>query len=144
TGDASLTIDGHTTRLMGAWEATQAVRGKPGSKVTLGINPVTGGDRKNVTLERKAIAVPQPSGDLAGSEIGVVRLANIAEGDARRLSQTVTALQARGMKRLLLDMRRCATATASSWRPGSCSRPPGRSGTARDWSPTWRSRVTRP
>jgi carboxyl-terminal processing protease len=109
TGDAILTIDGHTTRTMGVWEATQSLRGKAGSKVNLGVNPVAGGDRKTVTLERRTIAAPQPSGDLAGAEIGVVRLATIGEGDARRLSQTITTLQSRGMKRLLLDMRGCAS-----------------------------------
>jgi carboxyl-terminal processing protease len=109
TGDAILTIDGHTTRLMGVWDANRAVRGKLGSKVSLGVNPATGGDRKNVTLERKAIAIPQPSGDLAGAEIGVVRVASIDEGDARRVSQAVIALQTRGMKRLLLDLRGCAS-----------------------------------
>ncbi|HYV85213.1 MAG TPA: S41 family peptidase [Patescibacteria group bacterium] len=109
TGDAILTIDGRTTRTMGAWEAAQALRGKAGTKVTLGVNPVTGGDRKNVTLERKPIVLPQPSGDLSGTEIGVVRLATIGEGDARRLSQTIATLQTRGMKRLLLDLRGCAS-----------------------------------
>src|SRR6267142_3537393 len=42
TGDAILTIDGHTTRLMGVWDAKRAVRGKLGSKVSLGVNPATG------------------------------------------------------------------------------------------------------
>lgn len=109
TGDAILTIDGHTTRTMGVWEANQALRGKPGSKVVLGVNPATGGDRKNVTLERRAIPIPQPSGDIVEPEIGVVRLAAIGEGDARRLAQTLGTLQTRGMKRLLIDLRGCAS-----------------------------------
>jgi carboxyl-terminal processing protease len=108
-GDAILTIDGKTTRMMGVWEAGQALTGKPGSKVTLGISPANGGDRKNVSIERRTVESPQPAGDLEDKEVGVVRVASIHEGDARRLAQTIAALQSKGMKRLLLDLRGCAS-----------------------------------
>jgi carboxyl-terminal processing protease len=109
TGDAILTIDGRTTRMMGPWEAGQALRGKAGSKVALGVSPVAGGDRKTVTIERRTTAIPQPSGAIDGGEIGVITIASIREGDARRLNQAVSNLQSQGMKRLLLDLRGCAS-----------------------------------
>jgi carboxyl-terminal processing protease len=56
TSDVLLTIDGHTTRMLGAWAAERMLRGKNGSTVVLGISPSDGGDRKDVTLTRRATA----------------------------------------------------------------------------------------
>jgi len=108
TGDAILTIDGHTTRMMGAWQAGQALRGKAGTKVVLNISPREGGDRKTVSLERKVVQPAAPTGSSVG-DAGVVRIAGIREGDARRLNETIAGLRTQGIKRLLLDLRGCSS-----------------------------------
>jgi carboxyl-terminal processing protease len=108
TGDAILTIDGHTTRMMGAWQAGQALRGKSGTKVVLNISPRDGGDRKTITLERKVVPPAAPTGSSVG-DAGVVRIAGIREGDARRLNETIASLRTQGIKRLLLDLRGCSS-----------------------------------
>jgi len=113
TGDIILSIDGQTTRLMGAWEAGQALRGTAGTKAVLVLNPADGGDRRTVTLYRKIMTPPQPAGNLAASEVGVVRIAGIREGDARRLDQAIASLRSQGMKRLLLDLRGCVSDSLS-------------------------------
>ena len=109
TGDILLSIDAKPTRLMGAWEAGQALRGKPGSKVALAYNPADGGDRKTASLERRALPAPHPAGSLTAPDVGVVRLPGIREGDAKRLDQSIASLKTSGMKRLLLDLRGCAS-----------------------------------
>jgi carboxyl-terminal processing protease len=109
TSDVLLTIDGHTTRMLGAWAAERMLRGKNGSTVVLGISPSDGGDRKDVTLTRRATAAPAPSGRLAGKDVGVVRVLGLREGDARRLDQTIATLKNQGIKRLLLDLRGCSS-----------------------------------
>jgi carboxyl-terminal processing protease len=109
SGDILLSIDGRTTRLMGAWEAGQALRGKSGSKAVLVLNPADGGDRKTLILERKVLSPPQPQGSFVAPEVGVVRIVGIREGDARRLDQAIASLRSQGMKRLLLDLRGCAS-----------------------------------
>src|SRR2546427_275319 len=40
TGDVLVVIDGRSTRQMGVWEASQALRGRPGSKTTLNLSPI--------------------------------------------------------------------------------------------------------
>ena len=113
TGDILLSIDGKTTRIMGVWEAGQALRGKAGTKAVLILNPADGGDRRTLTLERRVVAPPQPAGSLAPPEVGVVRIAGIREGDAKRLDQAIASLRSQGMKRLLLDLRGCVSESLS-------------------------------
>jgi len=108
TGDALLTIDKRPTRMMGSWEATQALRGKAGTTVTLNVAPRDGGDRRTVTIERKVMTPAAPT-SVATGDAGVVRVAGIREGDARRLNEAVLALKGQGMKRLLLDLRGCGS-----------------------------------
>jgi len=109
TGDAILTIDTKPTRLMGVWQAEQALRGKPGTKVSLGLSPAEGGDRKEQSLERKVIAAPAPAGKIAETGIGTVRILGLRDGDARRVDQAIAGLREQGMKRLLLDLRGCTS-----------------------------------
>lgn len=109
TGDAILTIDTKPTRLMGVWQAEQALRGKPGTKVTLGLSPAEGGDRKEQALERKVIVPPAPAGKIAETGVGTVRILGLRDGDARRVDQAIAGLRDQGMKRLLLDLRGCTS-----------------------------------
>lgn len=113
TGDIILSIDGRTTRLMGVWEAGQALRGKPGTKAVLVLNPADGGDRRTLNVDRRIMTPPQPAGSLVEHEVGVVRIAGIREGDARRLDQAIATLRSQGMKRLLLDLRGCVSDSLS-------------------------------
>jgi carboxyl-terminal processing protease len=113
TGDILLSIDNRPTRLMGVWEASQALRGKAGTKVMLAFNPSDGGDRRSLALERKSLPAPQPSGVFVAPDIGIVRVAGIREGDAKRLDQAIASLKTQGMKRLLLDLRGCASDSLS-------------------------------
>jgi carboxyl-terminal processing protease len=109
TGDAILTIDGRPTRLMGVWEADQALRGKAGTKVTLGVSPAEGGERKEQGLERKVMAPPAPIAKMAEGGVGTVRIYGLRDGDARRVDQAIASLRDQGMKRLLIDLRGCVS-----------------------------------
>jgi carboxyl-terminal processing protease len=123
TGDVVITIDGRPTRVMGTWEASQALRGKPGTTTTLTLNaletPRTKGTaalagaqapgREILKLPRRVLASLQPAAQLVEPDAGVARIASIREGDARRLDQVIATLKGRGAKRLLLDLRGCAS-----------------------------------
>jgi len=111
TGDAVLTIDTRPTRLMGVWEAEQALRGKTGTKVTLGLSPSEGGERREQALERRILNPPAPAGRLAEEGIGAVKILGLREGDAKRVDQAIASLKEQGMKRLLLDLRGCVSSS---------------------------------
>jgi carboxyl-terminal processing protease len=109
TGDVLVTIDGRSTRQLGVWEATQALSGKPGSKTTINLSPVDSAGRKTVTLVRKVLAPPAPSGSVEPGAIGIVRISGLREGDARRVDQAIASLKRRGATRLLVDLRGCSS-----------------------------------
>jgi carboxyl-terminal processing protease len=112
-GDVIMRIDGTSTRTMGVWDATSALHGKPGSKVVLTLNPSNGAGRETVALVRKVVAPPVPTGSFVPPDVGVVRLAGIRDGDAKRLDQTIASLKSQGAQRLLLDMRGCVSDSLS-------------------------------
>jgi len=109
TGDVVVVIDGRSTRQMGVWEASQALRGKPASKATLNLSPMDSPGRKTITLVRKVLASPPPSGTFEAPDAGVARIGALIEGDAKRLDQTIATLKKKGASRLLLDLRGCAS-----------------------------------
>jgi len=109
TGDVLMSIDGRTTRKMGAWEASQALRGKPGTRTTIVVGLADAGGKKTLALARKTLSPLPPSGTLVPPGVGVVRIAGIREGDAKRLDQSIAALKSEGIDRLLLDLRGCVS-----------------------------------
>jgi carboxyl-terminal processing protease len=109
TGDVLVTIDGRSTRQLGVWEATQALTGKPGSRTTINLSPVDSPSRKTVTLVRRVLSPPVPTGSIDPGEVGIVRLSGLREGDARRVDQAIATLKKRGATRLLMDLRGCSS-----------------------------------
>jgi carboxyl-terminal processing protease len=108
SGDVIISIDGEPTRQMGVWAATQALRGAAGSTVATLVKPVDDHKRKTVELTRAIPPPTPPTGVMEVPEVGVVRIFDIDEGDARRLSRVIAGLTTQGARRLLLDMRGCA------------------------------------
>ncbi len=109
SGDLLITIDGKSTRQMGVWEATQALRGKPGTTVGAMLNSPEAAGRKTITLVRRALPPASPSATVEPPDVGLVRIAGINGGDARRLDQAIAGVNRRGATRLLLDLRGCAS-----------------------------------
>ena len=109
SGDLMLTIDGKSTRLMGVWEAGRALRGRPGSTVNLTVSTADAPGRKPLGLTRRVLPPPPPAPAFEAPEVGIVRIASLREGDARRVDQAIAGVKRRGATRLLLDLRGCTS-----------------------------------
>ncbi|MGH9750449.1 MAG: S41 family peptidase [Candidatus Polarisedimenticolia bacterium] len=108
-GDLIITIAGKSTRLMGLWEAGQALRGRVGSKVELTVATADAPRRRPLSLVRRILAAPGPVAQFEAPDTGVVRIGGLREGDARRVDQAIASLKRRGVTRLLLDLRGCSS-----------------------------------
>ncbi len=109
TGDVLVNIDGLSTRLMGVWEATQALRGAEDSEVSIVVNSVEGTGRKMITLKRSTRS-DSGIGDTSFMEgVGLVRITGIESGDARILDRSLAVFRENNAVRLLLDLRGCSS-----------------------------------
>jgi carboxyl-terminal processing protease len=112
SGDEILKINGSSTEKMGLQDAVNALRGKPGQKVTLTILRPSTKDIKDYTLERTEIKVQSVKSsklldpELTGQfKIGYVRLVQFNEPTADELAKALDELQRQGMQALVLDLR---------------------------------------
>jgi carboxyl-terminal processing protease len=108
TGDVLVNIDGRSTRVMGVWEATQALLGAVGSETTVVVNSTGGTGRRTVSLTRSNTYEGRLSGGAVDPKVGVVRITRFGKGDAQGLDRIIASLRQEGAERLLLDLRGCA------------------------------------
>src|SRR3954466_10789564 len=109
SGDEILKINGSSTEKMGLQDAVNALRGKPGQKVTLTILRPSSKDIKDYNLERTEIKVQSVKSsklldaELTGQfKIGYVRLVQFNEPTADELAKALDELQRQGMQALVL------------------------------------------
>ena len=105
TGDLILTIDHQSTAKMGVWEATQTLQGKAGTPVHLSVIKMMDTRSQNYELVRKTPVRPVLETTLPEAGIGLLRLGGLEEGDGERVRKALESLQAKGARRLLLDLR---------------------------------------
>ena len=106
-GDVITGVNGESIAGKDAAAATTRIRGPAGTKVTLTIQSPDG-SRRNVTLTRKEVEIPQVAGRIEtinGHKVGYVRLAGFFPGAHAELRDEVEKLYRQGAQGLILDLR---------------------------------------
>jgi carboxyl-terminal processing protease len=105
-GDRIIEISGKQTKGWTNEEASKVLRGKPGTSVTLKIERPGSSAPIELKIQRTTIhqsAVRRAS--LLGEGIGYIDLKAFSDSTVKELNGAITALLARGMKTLVLDLR---------------------------------------
>jgi carboxyl-terminal processing protease len=108
-GDEIIAVDGRS--LAGVSERVSAARikGKPGTKVELRIDPAKQGEPvRDINVERADVRVPVVDGTLrraGGKKVGYVRFAAFSEGAHGELRKEVERLVRQGAQGIVLDLR---------------------------------------
>jgi carboxyl-terminal processing protease len=109
TGDYIRAINETPTREMSVWEGQRALRGAPGSKVTLTVIRGNAADPHVIELTRE----PAPSADVTGrivaAGVGLVRIAAIGPNTTDRVKSRIAELTRNGAAKLVIDLRRTAS-----------------------------------
>jgi carboxyl-terminal processing protease len=106
TGDQIIEVDGKSTEGWKNDEAVKALRGAPGSKVTISVRRSGVTDPIKYPLVRAQIHVRSvPPGTLFDGGVGYISLNPVAETSAEELQSEVGAMKRKGMKSLILDLR---------------------------------------
>jgi carboxyl-terminal processing protease len=106
TGDQIIEVDGKSTEGWKNDEAVKALRGAPGSKVTISVRRSGVTDPIRYPLVRAQIHIRSvPAGTLFDGGVGYISLNPVAETSADELQSEIRAMKGKGMKSLILDLR---------------------------------------
>ncbi|HJR17572.1 MAG TPA: S41 family peptidase [Gemmatimonadales bacterium] len=106
TGDQIIEVDGKSTEGWKNEQAVKALRGEAGSKIVITVRRSGIPEPIKYRLTRAQIHMRSvPPGTLFDSGVGYISLNPVSETSAEELRQEITAMKAKGMKSLLLDLR---------------------------------------
>jgi carboxyl-terminal processing protease len=106
-GDIISTIDGESTKPLTSFEAMQKLRGPKGTRVTITIVREGMGDPLELTIEREEIPLHSIAyAFMISDTTGYIFVRNFAETTTEEFEEKMALLAGRGMKELVLDLRR--------------------------------------
>ena len=111
-GDEIETIDGETTHGLTSQQASDKMRGKPGTQVVFRVKKLRGGptwkagEVIEVPVTRERIALPSIEYvDMLNDRDGYILMTKFTEGVGQGIRDAYNSLKKKGMKRLVLDLR---------------------------------------
>jgi len=109
TGDYVRAINDKPTREMSVWEGMRALRGAPGSKVSVTIIRGNAADPHVVELTREAEPASAVSARIAAPGVGYVRVAALGRETAGQVKTNVDDVVKRGAAKVIVDVRRVSS-----------------------------------
>ena len=105
-GDEILEIDGQTTHGLTSQEASDKMKGKPGTTVVFKVKKVYTGEIVDINVTRERIHLPDVEyAGMIDSETGYIYQSGFTENVSGEIRSAVLNLKKQGMKRLVLDLR---------------------------------------
>jgi carboxyl-terminal processing protease len=108
TGDFIETIKGVGTRDMPLAFASLLLKGEPNSTIDLTVlrrKP----EPQKLTMTRAVLTYPAVESKLMADGVGYIKVSVLTNGKVKEVATAVAALEKQGAKKLLLDLRFCAT-----------------------------------
>ena len=103
TGDYIIEIDGQSVVDLEADDCAKLMKGDPGTTVSLTIK--RGASVFTVDMVRENITVPTVEYEMVDSETAYLRILEFSRGTYRSISDALDKLSAKGMQKLILDIR---------------------------------------
>ncbi len=104
-GDKIAEVDGKDFRGKTATEATQVLRGAPGTSVKLGILRKGMAEIITITITREIIVINPVEYEMKTGDIGLITLSSFNEHTTDKMNEALADLKAKGAKALILDLR---------------------------------------
>ncbi len=105
-GDQIMAINGETTQGLDATQASDKMKGKPGTQVTFTVKKVHTGEVKDIVITRERIHLPDVEyAGMLDDTTGYIYQSGFTENVSSDVRAAVNKLKAQGMKRLVLDLR---------------------------------------
>ena len=105
-GDEILEIDGESTHGLTSQEASDKMKGKPGTKVRFKVKKVYTGEIVDIDITRERIHLPDVEyAGMLDSQTGYIYQSGFTENVSGEIRNAVLNLKKQGMKKLVLDLR---------------------------------------
>ena len=105
-GDEILEIDGVPTKGLETKESSDRMKGKPGTTVVFTVKKAITGDTLDIPIVRERIQLPDIEyAGMLNDTTGYILQSGFTENVSSEMRQKITELKAKGMKRLVLDLR---------------------------------------
>ena len=105
-GDEIIAIDGMPTKGLESKDASDKMKGKPGTTVTFKVKKVRTGDTLDVPIVRERIHFPDIEyAGMLNDTTGYILQTGFTEGVANQIKEKYNELKKAGMKKLVLDLR---------------------------------------
>ncbi len=112
-GDIIEAIEGRTTREMSLAEVNNMLQGEPGSNVNFSIVRARRSEPQKITITRNVVTIPPVSEKTLEDGIGYLKVDALSKGKAQEIAGKLKALQNKGIKRVILDLRDCSSGEES-------------------------------
>jgi carboxyl-terminal processing protease len=109
TGDYIRAINDMPTRDMSVWEGVRALRGAPGTKVSITVIRGSAAEPRVIELTRDVEPPSEVNGRMAAPSIGYLRIAAIGANTPAQVKSHVAELSKAGASKLIVDVRRVST-----------------------------------
>lgn len=111
-GDILESIAGFSTREMSVEQAKLLLTGEPGTSVRMSVVRERQTDPRTIELVRAHWNGPTVTARALETEIGYLRVVTFSPGSAAQVGEQLERLRRQGMRKLVLDLRGCATGEA--------------------------------
>jgi carboxyl-terminal processing protease len=104
SGDIFETIDGQSTHDLSLAAIRAKLRGEQGSRLEATIIRTRKIEPQKITIVREVVNPPAVTDQLMG-DVGYIKVLTLNKGKAQEIAASIKALQAKGAKKLVLDLR---------------------------------------
>jgi carboxyl-terminal processing protease len=111
SGDMIEAINGVASRDMPLAYATLLLQGDPGTTVELSVVRVRRPEPHKITLTRAPVVYPAVDSRTLANQVGYIRPETLGKGKVQEIAKAAKALEQKGAKKLILDLRNAALGT---------------------------------
>jgi len=109
SSDIIESIEGRTTHDMSLAEIRSDLLGEPGSNVTVSVVRSRRAEPQKLVITRDKVTIPPVAEKMLADNVGYIKVDAFPAGKSQEIASKIRDLQKQGAKKLVLDLRNCAS-----------------------------------
>jgi carboxyl-terminal processing protease len=106
-------IEGKSTHEMSLAEIRSLLSGEIGTTINVAVVRPRKAEPQKITITRDVVVIPPASEKMLADNAGYIQVDALTEGKAQEIANKIRDLQRQGAKKLVLDLRNCASGAES-------------------------------